>query len=1284
MCMLFRLTVNDEAGCSTDAENGTRARRLQLDRERKCTARQSETDEERARRLQLDRERKRTARQSDTNEEQARRLQLDRERKRTARQSETDEEQARRLQLQRERNRTARQSETEEERLIRLAANQVRISSNRNTFFNRAGFNYDPTVDLQSDILKLGSMCHDCKFCGALKWKEESQGVCCNNGKVKLILISEPPEILKNLLKGDTPADIEFQKNLIRYNDSFKMTSFGADKNLTDFSFTTTYKVQGQVYHLLGSLLPPLQGTPKYAQVYFIGDTNEESSQRHKNSGGILNMETLNKIQLILHQHHQYVKSFKKSIDYLSQHDDKKIVIHADKVPQGQHKGRYNSPLGADIGVILSNEEAGARDIIIANSHDNSLKRIKSTHPWYDALQYPLIFWDGKSGYHFGITKSCPNTDQNSQKTVSSREFYSYHFMVRENHDHLFHFKSLLSQFATDMYAKIESERLSYIRHNQSLLRADSYIHLRDAISSDVQPSEIGQRVILPSSFTGGPRYMHEKTQEAMAIVRRFGKPDLFITMTCNPKWPDISNVLIGNQYAHERHDIVARVFHLKMKKLLWLLKEGELFGKLKGYVSTIEWQKRGLPHSHNLIWCAEKIRPDLIDSVVVAEIPDLDIDQTLHHTIISQMVHGPCGRLNPNAPCMKNGQCMKGFPKAFQTETVSDCDGYPMYRRRSPSEGGSTVHRRVQGKNIEITNQWIVPYNPTLCKIFDAHINVEICSSIKSIIYVTKYINKGCDMATFSVDDADEISKYLSGRYISSNEAFWRIFNFDIHQRYPIVVNMPVHLENGQRVYFNNQNAHSKAQLAPKTMLTSFFDLCSVDDFARKLFYNDVPTYYTWSENKRWQRRKRGAIDSVHGVLSTDAIGRVYTVHPKNRECFYLRLLLHSVRGPLSFNDLRTVDGVLHDTYQSACLALGLLESDEHWRYALLEATTCCTPPQLRKLFVLLLTACDVSNPLGLWEEFRSEMLPDIRHTHQNLHDEDALYNILLHNLQHLMSSNGCTLESYGLPSPSATTVLTPDTTFNMHQVLHSSLDRKQCESLLTQNLPLLNAEQRTAFDFILGSIERGEGRLIFLDAPGGTGKTFLLNILLSTVLIQDGSPIAVCSSGIAATLLNGATTAHGMFQIPLDIERFDRPSCSITKNSQKGKLLSSTKLIVWDEACMTNKKCFETVDNTLRDIRNCDKPMGGITTVLSGDFRQILPVIPRGTRADHINACLKSSYLWPYIDVLQLTNNMLTQTSCHSLHLFYQLGTVLWYPAHLMSLTFHLVTMSTTLVNL
>ena len=93
--------------------------------------------------------------------------------------------------------------------------------------------------------------------------------------------------------------------------------------------------------------------------------------------------------------------------------------------------------------------------------------------------------WDVTIGYRFGIIKSSPNTEQNSQKTVSSREFYSYHFMVKENHDHLFHFKSLLSQFATDMYAKIESERLSYTRHNQSLLLADSYSHANWEIIAD-------------------------------------------------------------------------------------------------------------------------------------------------------------------------------------------------------------------------------------------------------------------------------------------------------------------------------------------------------------------------------------------------------------------------------------------------------------------------------------------------------------------------------------------------------------------------------------------------------------------------------------------------------------------------------------------------------------------------------------------------------------------------------------------------------------------------------
>ena len=93
----------------------------------------------------------------------------------------------------------------------------------------------------------------------------------------------------------------------------------------------------------------------------------------------------------------------------------------------------------------------------------------------------------------------------------------------------------------------------------------------------------IGQRVILPSSFTGGPRNMHERQQDSITYVRPYGRPHLFITTTTNPKWPDISDNLLPRQTATDRPDIVVRVFHLKFKKLMDILKKEHSWKLLLG-----------------------------------------------------------------------------------------------------------------------------------------------------------------------------------------------------------------------------------------------------------------------------------------------------------------------------------------------------------------------------------------------------------------------------------------------------------------------------------------------------------------------------------------------------------------------------------------------------------------------------------------------------------------------------------------------------------------------------
>ncbi|XP_067939120.1 ATP-dependent DNA helicase pif1-like [Watersipora subatra] len=165
---------------------------------------------------------------------------------------------------------------------------------------------------------------------------------------------------------------------------------------------------------------------------------------------------------------------------------------------------------------------------------------------------------------------------------------------------------------------------------------------------------------------------------------------------------------------------------------------------------------------------------------------------------------------------------------------------------------------------------------------------------------------------------------------------------------------------------------------------------------------------------------------------------------------------------------------------------------------------------------------------------------------------------------------------------------------------------------------------------------------RFFFLDAPGGTGKTFLLNLLLAKIRSNRQVVLAVAYSGIAATLLEGGRTSHSMFKLPLDIGLLETPVCNIRKCTRLAHLLQTTKIIVWDECTMAHKATLEALDRTPKDLYNSDKLMGGVCVFLAGDFGSILPVIPRRTPADELKACLKDSYIWHCVEVCKLTTNM------------------------------------------
>ena len=350
-----------------------------------------------------------------------------------------------------------------------------------------------------------------------------------------------------------------------------------------------------------------------------------------------------------------------------------------------------------------------------------------------------------------------------------------------------------------------------------------------------------GQPLILPSSFQGSPRNMLQNYQDAMAIVRKYGKPDFFITITCNPKWPEIVTNLQQGQSVEFRPDLVARVFKLKLDALLDDIGKHHVLGKPIAKIHVIEFQKRGLPHAHILLILCSEDKPndgEQVDRMISAEIPDSATQPRLHEIVTKHMIHGPCGKYNMNSPCMFDGSCSKKFPKPFCEETIINVDGYPKYRRRN-----NGVTAIVNSR--EIDNSWVVPYNPYLSLKYNCHINVESCASIKSVKYLFKYVYKGHDCANISIKEHgtmnhDEITSFMDSRYVSAPEAALRLFGLHMHKQSHAIIRLQVHVPGEQSVVFITDNVEAAAQKAASrdTTLTAWFKLNQQYQMATGLLY--------------------------------------------------------------------------------------------------------------------------------------------------------------------------------------------------------------------------------------------------------------------------------------------------------------------------------------------------------------------------------------------------------------------------------------------------------------
>ncbi|XP_022868278.1 uncharacterized protein LOC111387902 [Olea europaea var. sylvestris] len=392
--------------------------------------------------------------------------------------------------------------------------------------------------------------------------------------------------------------------------------------------------------------------------------------------------------------------------------------------------------------------------------------------------------------------------------------------------------------------------------------------------------------------------------------------------------------------------------------------------------------------------------------------------------------MHGTCENLNPKNVCLeKNFVCKNKYPRDYV-------------------------------ENISLAK-------------YDFHINVEVCSSVKTVKYLYKYVYKGHDHIHFTLNKEtneefiDEISNYQTIRWISPPETMWRIFSFDLFDISPTIISLQLHTKDAQTVTYKETYDLSKVinkDFVYRTMLKEFFRMNISNEKAKTLLYKDFPTYFVWDTSMRiWTPRK-----------SKNVIGRIVSANPCEGERYFLRVLLNHIKGSKSFEYLKTVNGIVLSTYFEAALSHGLLSGNNYSEMCLSEAVAYQMLISLQQLFANVLSLSCSTNPRNLWDKFKNFMIEDY------LHKGFTQQSVEMKALQYINS--------------------------------------------------FLEGVDKNIIDFCLVDFD-----LTIND--GDTGKTYLYKALLFCLWSRNLITLTTISSSVAASLLPAGRTRHSRFKISLEV---------------------------------------------------------------------------------------------------------------------------------------------------
>jgi hypothetical protein len=900
-------------------------------------------------------------------------------------------------------------------------------------------------------------------------------------------------------------------------------------------------------------------------------------------------------------------------------------------------------------------------------------------------MRYPLAFGEGRLFHRHGDPYSFMDYCKYALQTRVDPETNLVVF------NPLLHMGYFSQQVICEMWAFLEQERVRSASHfiaKNAAARTTTVFEALSAVRSGVggEMPDGKKRSFLSDKHSGTYAYKRRHAHNAISMFRKYGDPDLFITMTCNPNWPEFKEYremmeASGIKYSRTDPSVMYRVFELKVRKLMEvLLDNSEQLGEVQCYVFSIEYQARGLPHAHILLSFKDGhkvLTAADVDRLVSAELPGkaTEQDRKLREIICRWNLH-EC-----REKCMKKSDPEKkkcGFDTKYFTEATVIDETRVEYKRRDNTDvkyhgyvSGALTKPHVAPDGTVFTNQKVVPYNARLSLLFDCHINVEVCRGPGATRYLCKYLTKGLDQGVLEMnvlsEDDDVVTKYLRGRVIQPCEAVQKLLGFaSIRQSHPVHL-IPLHLDQGQRVVYTEHSESQDATLQSlrdgianlkPSMLQEYFEYnrtCDCEDPAKTmniLAFAEAHTFATKIEKVNglpqkvttWRKRSR--------LMKNPTIARFSRIPIENIELFSMRVLLQSAIAPTSFIDLRTVtetDGsrVVYPTFREALLARSSDEADRLWNGTLEEAVQTVSGSQLRSVFAMLLVHGLETHFQEQWNKWKHFLCADKAGKKSSPSDVPAAAERLaLADLESILREYSRKLEDYGIRVDGFVGVVDRmDVDYDLQSESQPGAD--------VVSSATLNKSQRAAFGVIsellgdLRALKEGSfrgvpeelKRVVFVDGPAGTGKSHLLKAVISHAVELGLKVHTVAATGVAASVYDDATTAHYRFHISLA----DHPEIqgSWKPSSESNRQFRETDVYIWDEVLCQSKRIVEKVDEFLREMTGEKHlPFGGKIVIFGGDCRQAMPIVNDGS--DPMDNHFFKSALYERSIKLRLTQNM------------------------------------------